>query len=360
MRRGANACRAQMRFQRCIHTDRRAGGEDNAARKVAMKIVLAGGSGQVGTMLARTFLSAGHEVVVLSRRPARAPWRTVYWDAHTLPLGGEVWVAEINGADVVVNLAGRSVNCRYTPRNRRLIMDSRVQSVRAVGEGIGRCARPPAVWLQASTATIYSHRFDAANDDATGIIGGTEPGVPELWKFSIDVARAWERAATEVPLSGTRLVLLRSALTLSPDAGGVFDVLLRLVRLGLGGAWADGRQYVSWIHYQDFISACNWLINRTDISGPVNLAAPEPLPNEQFMRDLRRAWGTSVGLPATKMMLELGAMVMRTETELVLKSRRVAPSRLLQEGFAFTFPTWREGAIDLCRRWREQRAPARA
>lgn len=310
-------------------------------------------------MLARAFVGAGHDVVVLSRRPARAPWRTVYWDAQSLPRGSEGWTAEMDGADVVINLAGRSVNCRYTPKNRRLIMDSRVQSVRAVAEAIKRCVRPPIVWLQASTATIYAHRYDAPNDDATGIIGGAEPGVPEPWKFSIDVAQAWERAATEAQLPGTRLVLLRSALTLSPDKGGIFDVLLRLVRFGLGGSWADGRQYVSWIHYQDFISACNWLIKSDDISGPVNIAAPDALPNAEFMRELRGAWGTAVGLSATKMMLELGAVVMRTETELVLKSRRVAPGRMLEHGFNFAFPNWHEAAINLCRRWRELQVQGR-
>lgn len=312
-----------------------------------MKIVLPGGSGQVGTLLARSFAAEGHEIVVLSRHVSRAPWRVVGWDAATV---GD-WARELDGADVVINPAGRSVNCRYTPANRRAIMDSRVDSTRAVGVAIGQAQNPPRVWLQASTATIYAHRFDAPNDEATGILGGTEPTVPETWRFSIGVARAWERALDEAATPGTRKVALRSAMTMSPDPDGIFDVLLGLVRRGLGGTAGDGRQYVSWIHDQDFVRAIGWLIARDDIAGPVNLAAPGPLPYGAFMAALRRAAGVPVGLPATAWMLELGAIAMRTETELILKSRRVAPGRLLDAGFAFDYPTWPEAAQDLCRRW---------
>jgi uncharacterized protein (TIGR01777 family) len=314
-----------------------------------MKIVIPGGTGQVGTLLARAFVADGHEVVVLSRNPAKAPWRVVGWDAATVG----AWASEIDGADVVINLAGRSVNCRYNPANRRLIQESRIQSTRAVGQAIAQAARPPRVWLQASTATIYAHRYDAPNDEATGILGGTEPGAPDTWRFSIDVAKRWEQAANEAVVPRTRTVLLRSALTLSPDPGGVFAVLLGLVRWGLGGANGDGRQYVSWIHDRDFIRSVNWLIDHADLEGPVNLAAPNPVPNAEFMRTLRAAWGTGIGLPATKWMLEIGAFALRTETELILKSRRVVPGRLLQSGFRFQFPTWPEAAADLCRRWRE-------
>jgi uncharacterized protein (TIGR01777 family) len=265
------------------------------------------------------------------------------------------WAAEIDGADAVINLAGRSVNCRYNAENRRLIKESRVKSTRAVGEGIARAARPPRVWLQASTATIYAHRYDAPNDEATGILGGSEEGVPDTWRFSIDVAKSWERAATGFNFPQTRRVLLRSAMTMSPDPGGVFDVLLGLVRWGLGGASGDGRQYVSWIHDRDFVRAIYWLIEYPDLTGPVNLAAPTPVPNAEFMRTLRSAWGIRFGLPARKWMLEIGACFLRTETELVLKSRRVDPGRLLESGFAFQYPLWAEAADDLCRRWRDLR-----
>ncbi len=316
-----------------------------------MKMVIPGGSGQVGTLLARAFAAAGHEVVVLSRNPAQAPWRVVAWDGATVG----AWAAELDGADVVVNLAGRSVNCRYNAENRRQIKESRVNSTRAVGRAIIQAARPPRVWLQASTATIYAHRYDAPNDEATGILGGAEAGAPDTWRFSIDVATSWEKAADEIATPQTRKVLLRSAMTMSPDPGGVFDILLGLVRRGLGGTSGDGRQFVSWIHDQDFIRAVHWLIDHPELDGPINLAAPNPVPNAEFMRALRAAWGTGFGLPATRWMLAVGAWFLRTETELILKSRRVVPGRLLQSGFVFQFPTWAEAAADLCRRWRERR-----
>jgi len=265
------------------------------------------------------------------------------------------WAAELDGADAVINLAGQSVNCRYTTRNRLLITESRIRSTAAVGQAIARAVRPPRVWLQASTATIYAHRHDAPNDEATGILGGSEADAPDTWRFSIDVAKGWEQAANQFDLRQTRTVLLRSAMTMSPDRGGVFDVLLGLVRWGLGGTSGDGRQYVSWIHDRDFVRAAYWLIEHPELAGPVNLSSPNPLPNAEFMCILRAAWGIRFGLPAAKWMLGIGAFFLRTETELILKSRRVVPGRLLQSGFVFEFPNWQEAAQDLCRRWRGRR-----
>ena len=313
-----------------------------------VKVVLPGGTGKVGTVLARALHADGHDVVVLSRTPQKAPWRVVAWDAERLGR----WTRELEGADVVVNLAGRSVNCRYTAENRRLIKESRVNSTRVVGDAIAAAARPPRVWLQMSTATIYAHRYEAPNDEATGVVGGLEPGVPETWRFSIDVATSWERALGQAVTPRTRKVALRSAIVMSPDRGGVFDLLLRLVRFGLGGRAGDGRQYVSWIHDRDFVRAVYWLIDHDKIDGAVNLAAPHPLPNADFMRALREAWGIRLGLPASAWMLEIGTWLLRSETELILKSRRVVSGRLAQAGFVFDFPTWPEAARDLCRRWR--------
>lgn len=317
-----------------------------------MKLVLPGGSGQVGTLLARAYQARGDEVVVLSRQTAAPssgrPWRTVAWDAESRG----PWAEEIEGADVVINLAGRSVNCRYTPANRDAIKQSRVRSTRILGEVIASCARAPRVWLQSSTATIYAHRYDRPNDEATGIIGGSEPGVPDTWNFSIDVATAWEAAADAAPLTRTRLVKLRSAMVMSPDRDGIFDTLLTLVRRGLGGTSGDGRQYISWIHEYDFIAALDWIIAREHLHGAINIASPNPLPNADFMRALRRAWGMPIGLPATKWMLEIGAIAMRTETELVLKSRRVVPGILLADGFNFVQPDWPAAAAELCARRR--------
>ena len=294
-------------------------------------------------MVAREFRAAGHEVVVLARHAVPAPWRVVRWD----PSSVDAWAAELDGADVVLNLAGRSVNCRYTPANRDEIMQSRTLSVAAVGEAIRRARRPPATWLQASTATIYAHRYDAPNDEATGVIGGGEPGAPESWRFSIDVATSWERALDEQQTPGTRQVKLRSAMIMSPDKGGIFDTLLTLVRRGLGGTAGEGRQYISWIHESDFIRSLHWILDRPHLDGAINLAAPNPLPNKEFMAELRRAAGVRIGLPATRWMLEVGAFAMRSETELILKSRRVVPRRMLEDGFTFTWPDWPAAARDL-------------
>lgn len=313
-----------------------------------MKVVIPGGSGQVGTVLARAYQGRGHAVCVLSRSPSAAPWRTVAWDARTLG----PWAAELEGADVVINLAGRTVNCRYDAENRRQIKQSRVDSTRVVGEAIARARTPPKLWLQAGTATIYAHRYDAPNDEATGILGGQEPDAPDTWNFSIDVARSWEQALEDANTPDTRKVSLRAAMTMSPDRGGVFETLLWLVRLGLGGTVGDGRQYISWIHETDFLAALDWIIAHDDVAGPVNLAAPEPLPNADFMRHLRDAWGMPFGLPATEWMVEIGAFLLRTESELVLKSRRVIPGLLTSRGFNFQYSRWPEAARELCARYR--------
>lgn len=323
---------------------------------MSVRVVIPGGSGQVGTILAREFHRNGHDVVVLSRGPETRPWRVIKWDGATVG----AWQREIDGADVVINLAGRSVNCRYDAANRNEILQSRIASTRAVGEAIGRASQPPRVWLQASTATIYAHRYQGANDERSGVIGGAEPDAPDTWRFSIEVARAWERACNEAVTPATRKVLLRSAMTMSPDEGGVFDALIGLVRFGLGGSAGTGGQFVSWIHYEDLVEAVRWLIERRDIDGAVNLASPHPLPNAEFMRVLREAYGVPFGLPACDWMLEIGAAFMRTETELILKSRHVVPQRLLEGGFTFKFPSWSDAAANLCDKWKAARKITRS
>ncbi|AYG84427.1 Epimerase family protein [Streptomyces hundungensis] len=317
-----------------------------------MKIVIPGGTGQVGTVLDRALTAAGHEVAILTRSPRGE--REVAWDGETLG----PWADVVDGSDVVINLAGRSVSCRYTETNLRAMMDSRVRSARVVGEAIEAAARPPKVWLQMSTATVYAHRFDAANDEASGVVGGAEPDVPGYWGFSVEIAKAWEAAQEQARTPDTRKVALRSAMVMSPDRAGVFDVLLKLARLGLGGPVAGGAQYVSWIHDRDFVRAVEFLVERDDLTGPVNLAAPGPLPQRAFMRALRRARGVPVGLPARKWMAELGAFALRSDTELLLKSRRVVPGRLLDAGFTFEHPEWPGAAADLVRRVRTARRGA--
>ncbi|WP_345711757.1 epimerase [Kineococcus glutinatus] len=325
-----------------------------------MRIVIPGGTGQVGGVLRRALAARGDEVTVLSRRPQRLEdgVRHVVWDGRT----PGPWGAEVDGADAVVNLAGRTVSCRYTDANLRQMMDSRVDSTRAVGAAIARAARPPRVWLQMSTATIYadarSRGDDLPHDEANGVLGGEEPGVPLYWEYSVRIARRWERAQAEADVPTTRRVALRTAMVMTPDRGGVFDYLSGMARLGLGGPVAGGGQHVSWIHGEDFVRVVEFLLERDDLDGPFIVAAPDPVPQRELMRSLRRAWGRRLGLPATRLMAEVGAFALRTDTELLLKSRRVVPGRLLEAGFAFAHPTWAEAAVDLAAQARRLRQRA--
>ncbi|MEV4053207.1 DUF1731 domain-containing protein [Amycolatopsis sp. NPDC049688] len=321
-----------------------------------MKIVIPGGTGHLGRVLSRALAGQGHEVVVLTRRDARPEpgVRHVRWDGR----GPGPWTAEIDGSDVVLNLAGRSVHCRYTRANLREMLNSRVDSARVVGGAIARAARPPRVWLQMSTATIYAHTSGAPNDETTGVLGGDEPDVPAYWAYSVDIAKAWEREQRLAATPHTRKVALRTAMVMSPEPGGAFPMLLRLAGLGLGGPVAGGTQYMSWIHDADLIRAIGFLVERDDLRGPVNLAAPEPLPYRDFLRILRTAAGIPVGLPATKWMAEIGAFVLRSDTELLLKSRRVVPGKLLEAGFEFTHPQWPAAAEALVQQSRRSPTPA--
>lgn len=299
-------------------------------------------------MLAAHLQQSGHFVTILTRGPYTAPWRTVHWDGLTLG----PWVEELEGADVCINLAGRSVNCRYTSEHRRQIYNSRIATTQLLGQVIASLANPPRVWLNASTATIYRHTLDRPMDEATGELGGNESGAPDAWNFSVRVARDWEAAFFAAPTPATRKVALRSAITFSPEPGTAFAILSNLVRLSLGGKQGSGRQYVSWIHERDFARAIEFLIARDDIDGVVNVASPNPLPNRTFMAALRDAWDIPNGLPASRPILALAAWLLRTETELVLKSRRVVPGRLLAAGFRFEYPDWPEAAEALVRDWR--------
>jgi uncharacterized protein len=318
------------------------------------KIVLAGGSGQVGQLLARHFHACGDEVTVIARQAASAYGKTVEWDG----VSEGPWMAELDGADVLINLAGRSVNCRYNLANRESMMQSRVLSTRALGVAVGRAKRPPPIWMNSSTATIYRHALDRPMDEATGELGINEPGAPSTWNFSISVAKNWEKEFFRAQAPVTRKIALRSAMIMDPTRGGIFDTLLRLVRFGLGGTAASGEQYISWIHGADFLRGIEFLIEHDEMDRVVNVAAPNPLSNREFMRTLRKAWGTPIGLPATRWMLEVGALFMQTETELILKSRRVVSGRLMESGFEFEYKDWGSAAKDLVERWKTGRAIA--
>jgi uncharacterized protein (TIGR01777 family) len=305
------------------------------------RIILAGGSGFLGRALAAHFEKAHREVVILTRnpKPAGDSIQEVLWDGRTLG----PWNQELEGSRAVINLSGKSVNCRYTLGNRSEILQSRVNSTRVIGEAISGCQSPPRVWLNASTATIYKHTLDQPMDES-GEIRATAEAKDE---FSLEVANAWEEALGEARTPQTRKVPLRMTMVLGLGENSVFPVLRRLARWGLGGRMGSGNQFVSWIHQVDFCRAVDWVIERADFSGPVNIAAPNPVTNAEMMRTLRDECGVSLGLPASRWMLEIGAFFLRTETELIIKSRRVVPRRLLESGFKFQFPLIREAFQDL-------------
>ncbi len=306
------------------------------------RLIIAGGSGFLGQTLGHYFRTLNLDVVVLTRSPGRTDvvGRPVGWDGRTLG----PWQGELENAAAVINLSGKSVNCRYNRRNRRALMDSRVNSTRILGDAIARCTRPPNVWLNASTATIYRHTYGPAWDE-NGEIAAT-PEAKDA--FSVEVATNWERAFNQAPTPGTRKIAMRAGLVLGLGGNSVFPVLRRLVRLGLGGNMGNGRQFVSWIHAADYCRAVEWLLNHPELSGVINVTAPNPVPNHDMMQTLRELCGMPFGLPAPRWMLELGAFFLRTETELVIKSRRVIPRRLLETGFQFQFPGIRAAFEALC------------
>ena len=311
------------------------------------RIILAGGSGFLGNALAKRFLASGCEVVILARSPKGRTdgAREVQWDGETL----EAWTSELEGALAVINLSGRSVDCRYTAHNRRILIESRVKPTRVIGSAIARCSTAPRAWLNASSATIYRHTFGPPRDESSTDFQATPDAKDE---FSLEIIRDWEGAFNEASTPSTRKIALRTTMVLGHARNSVLPVLRRLARLGLGGRMGDGRQFVSWIHEEDFSRAVDWIIEHEGLTGPVNMAAPSPLTNAEMMRVMRRVCGVPFGLPAMRWMLEVGAFFSRTETELILKSRRVVPGRLLASGFKFQFPEF-EGAVrDLCDRKR--------
>lgn len=304
-----------------------------------MKIVITGGSGFLGQAIGLHFAQQGFEVHSIARSLGTpTPGVTAHrWDARTL---GD-WAAVFEGADLVINMAGKSVNCRYTPENKREIMDSRVRTTRLVGEAIARCAKPPKAWFNSSSATIYADTrgHNMANGESSQRLGHD---------FSMNVCRAWEESFWEMPTpSATRKIVLRSAIVLGGD-GGALPVMARLARQGLGGTQGSGEQYFSWLHIVDFLRILDFLLRREDIRGIVNCAAPNPLVNRDFMRLLRQTVGAPFGLRTPVWALRFGArFILKTEVELVLKSRKVVPERLLREGFSFCFPTVQAALSDL-------------
>ena len=307
----------------------------------AHKIVLAGGSGFIGQGLIDHWKNAPVEIVVLSRKPYAAHDHVRYavWDGETI---GE-WVNELDGAEVLINLAGKSVDCRYTEENKRLILSSRINSTTVLGEAIRRVENPPRLWINSASATIYRHAPDRQMDEATGDI---ENGLP-AHQFSVEVCKAWEQSFWMADVPDTvRKVVLRMAIVLGRE-GGVLPVLKRLIRLGLGGTMGRGDQFMSWLHERDLARMVDFVIENDTTDGTYNGSAPNPVRNRDFMALLRQALGVRIGLPAAEWMLTIGAVFLRTETELVLKSRNVVPKKLLDEGFQFDFSQAEDAIHDL-------------
>lgn len=296
-----------------------------------MKIILAGGSGFIGRFLERRFIEDGNTVKVLTRNPKSI--NDIYWDGETA--GG--WVEQLNGADVLINMAGKSVDCRYTEKNKQLIYDSRLKSTAVLGKVVAAMNNPPAVWLNSSTATIYRHAEDRPMDEETGDIGTG---------FSVDVATKWEKTFFSENLPQTRRVSLRTAIVLGKE-GGALVPLKRLVKFGLGGKQGSGKQMFSWIHEEDLYQAIIYIINAKTVNGAINLSAPNPLNNVAVMKLLRKKMNKPFGLPSPKWLLKIGAVMIRTETELVLKSRWVVPTNLLTSGYEFKFESLSTALDDL-------------
>jgi uncharacterized protein (TIGR01777 family) len=295
------------------------------------KLVLVGGNGFLGQHLRQHFQALGYEVVSISRTGPD----DVHWDARTLG----PWAQALEGAAVLVNLAGRTVDCRYTAANRREILASRTESTRVLGLAVAACTRPPRVWLNSSTATIYADTPGSApaNTEAAGVVGEG---------FSVDIATAWEAAFNACPAPGTRKVALRTSIVLGRD-GGAFPVMARLARWGLCSPQGSGEQWISWLHIRDFCRAVAFLVQAEHLSGAVNLCAPHPLPNRDFNALLASQLRPLLRLPQPRWLLEIGAFVLRTETELIMKSRKVYPQRLLDAGFEFEYPTCEAAITDL-------------
>jgi uncharacterized protein len=332
------------------------------------KIIIAGGTGFIGQSLVK-YLGRENEIVILGRfgsdhvsnsygqkiltEKDNYRVRYVKWDGKTLD---ERWLREIDGCDILINLAGKSVNCRYHEKQMREIFDSRTHATRVLGEAVRKAVKPPSLWINASSTTIYKHRYDAPNDEFTGIISEAKrDNMPyniidglRYWKdkhimkkadadkdFSVQVVKRWEKVFFEQETPGARKIALRMAIALG--VGGVITPYLNLCKLGMGGKHGHGRQMFSWVHEEDIARMVQWLYEKNDATGVYNCVAPNAISNKDLMKTMRKITGHKFGLPSPVAMLELGAFMIRTETELMLKSRWVYPARALREGFTFKY-----------------------
>jgi uncharacterized protein len=291
---------------------------------VKLKIVIAGGTGFIGKYLTGQFEKTGYDVIVISRSKGDVQW-------NDLP----GITGALENADTVINLAGKSVDCRYNEKNKAEILRSRTETTRTLGEAIGKCERPPALWINSSTATIYRHAEDRPMTEREGEIGKG---------FSVDVATNWEKTFFDFHFKSTRQVALRMAIVLGKN-GGVIKPFLNLVRFGLGGKQGNGKQMFSWIHIDDVFNIMLYIMEHKELTGVYNCSSPNPVTNKILMKAFRETTHTKIGLPSPTWLLKIGAVVIETETELILKSRWVIPEKLLQAGYVFKYPTL-NGALE--------------
>ena len=296
-----------------------------------MNVLICGGSGFLGQNLARFFTEKGDRVVIVSRTSSTLPVKQVTWKQETEILD------ELNTADVLINLAGKSVNCRYTKKNKTEILNSRIATTKLLANWLQQVSNPPKIWLNASTATIYRHALDRPMTEYNGEVGND---------FSMNVAKQWEEAFFKAKHETIRKVAMRTSIVLGKD-GGALIPLQQLTKMGLGGKMGSGKQMVSWIHITDFCRAVSWIINHIELDGPVNITAPYPATNEEQMMLLRKSLKKKTGIPASSLMLKIGAWLIGTETELILKSRWVLPERLTESGFRFNYPKMEMALTDL-------------
>jgi uncharacterized protein (TIGR01777 family) len=289
------------------------------------KIVLAGGNGYLGHVLANYYKDKADEIIVLSRKPQplNNNIKTIFWDGKT---EGD-WINALEGAAMLINLCGKNVNCRYTTANRKAILTSRIIPTTLLGNAIAKLKAPPQLWINITSATIYRHAEDRPQDEENGEIG---------YGFSIDICKAWEKTFFDTQTPGTRKIALRMGIVLGRN-DSAFPRLLNLVKFGLGGKQGNGQQYMSWVHEHDAAKCTEFLLDHKELDGVVNCTAPIPVKNDEFMATIRKAWGMPFGLPAPAWLLAIGAAIIGTEPELILKSRWVLPKRLLDAGYSFSF-----------------------
>ncbi len=290
------------------------------------KIIIAGGTGFIGEYLKNEYTKEGHKVIIISRQNNHLNWT----DSKGIQLA-------LENSDLLINLAGKSVDCRYTAKNKAEIFRSRISTTQLLGEAVKQCFNPPPLWINSSTATIYRHEEAHANTESEGIIGHG---------FSVDVAQQWEQTFFKFELPQTRQVALRIAIVLG-NTGGALKPLKNLVKYGLGGPQGNGKQMFSWLHIEDLKNIIDFVVNNATLNGAINCASPNAINNKELMHSLRQCIGVPIGLPAPKGLLKMGAMLIKTETELILKSRWVYPEILLQNGFNFKYPTLVSALNDL-------------